>query len=260
MSRHHADSSGPPDRTVKAIETMDSILSLIKRSDGASLTTIARELDLAKSTVHRYLQTMLEREYIIREGDEYYLSMRFLGFAEAAKTRKPAYSLVQEKIDLIAEETGERVQFVVEEHGKVTYVHRSIGAHGVTIGPKAGESFSLHATASGKAILSALDDTEIQAYLDQHELAPVTEQTITTPEELWEEVEFGHQAGFNMNREESMLGLNAVAVPVIGAGEEVLGALSIAGPSHRLTDSYLTEELPSLLLGYANELELNLRE
>lgn len=70
-----------PGRTVKAAETAFSILESLNGSEGKRLTKIADDLYMAKSTVHRYLQTLLQRKYLVKEGERYHPSLRFLDLA-----------------------------------------------------------------------------------------------------------------------------------------------------------------------------------
>jgi DNA-binding IclR family transcriptional regulator len=67
------------------------------------------------------------------------------------------------------------------------------------------------------------------------------------------------ERGYAFNREESIEGLNSVAVAVTHPTGQPLGALCVTGPSHRLKGKLLEKELPDKLLGAANELELNIK-
>lgn len=85
-----------------------------------------------------------------------------------------------------------------------------------------------------------------------------TPATITDRDELYDELERIRSAGVAFNDGESIKGLRAVGAPVITPRDTVLGAFSVSAPTHRLKDDLYEKELPNLILGSANELELNL--
>lgn len=234
------------------------MLEYLKEQDGARLQELTEEFDKAKSTIHRYMTTLEHRGYVVREDEVFFPSLKFLDFAQYAQTRKPGYALAQQQVEELAETTEERAQFLVEEHGKGIYVYRATGSHAVQTDPGIGKDVYLHTIAAGKAILSHLPRERVDDIVNQHGLPAMTENTITEIEELMSELEEIQDRGYSFNRQESVEGLNAVGVPIRGREKQVIGALSISGPSHRLKGELFEEDLPDQLLGIANELELNI--
>jgi DNA-binding IclR family transcriptional regulator len=245
-------------RTVKAGERLFAILETLEAMDGARVSELVEHVDLAKSTLHRYLVTMHECGYLIKEGDVYHVGLRFLEVGEYAKNRKVAYKMAEPKVEELARETKERAQFIVEEHGYAVYLHRKFGEHAVQTDPGIGKRIHVHSTSAGKAILAHRPEPEVEQIIEDQGLPAVTEHTITDPEELWGELADIREKGYAINTQENVKGLRAVGVPVIGPASQVIGALSVSGPSHRLRGERVEDELPSLLLGMANELELNI--
>ena len=252
----HAPSSAQ-DSGVKTTRTVFEILAFLEENDGAGISEIARELGFAKSTVHRHLSTLSELKCVVEEDDGYHIGLRFLELGEFALRRRVGYELAGEKVREIAENTGERVQFIVEEHGDAVYLHRSFGENAVRTDPGIGSRIPLHATAAGKAILANLPEDRLFEIIEQTPFDPLTENTITDRDALLSELETISERGYSFNIQENLEGLNAVGVPVMGRNE-VIGALSISGPSHRLKGDRLKSALPDLLMGEANELELNI--
>lgn len=242
---------------VKTTETALDILEFLQQNDGANLTTLATDLDLAKSTIHRHLGTLQDRGYAVMEDDQYHVSVQFAKLAEHARTRKDEYKLAERKVEELAGETGERVQYMIEEHGYAVYMYIAHGENAVRTDPAPGSRIPIHTAASGKAILASLPAQRIEEILDRHGLPRSTKHTITDEDELRDELETIRESGFAYNNEESLEGLLAIGVPVRGAKERVTGALSISGPSQRIR-ARTEDELVELLLGAANELELNI--
>lgn len=241
---------------VNAIGTMFDIVESIKELDGATLTELSESVGVAKSTVHRHLQSLKRHEYIVQEDDEYYLGTRFLELGQFARSRLSVYDLVQSRLRDIADETGERAQFLIEEHGFGVFVSKEAGENAVDAGAQIGWHFPIHISAGGKAILAEMPEDDVRAIIDRHSLAKITENTITDADRLFDELETIRERGYAFNDEESIMGVRAVGVPICGPNNEVLGGLTVTGPSHRLEGERFREEVPKLLLGVANEVEL----
>jgi DNA-binding IclR family transcriptional regulator len=242
---------------VSSAETLFDILEYISKAEGQTLSQISEKLDYAKSTVHRHLTTLEQRGYVVKSGG-YYVSLRFLELGQQARTRHHAYPLAREKVDELAAETDERAQFIVEEHGKAVYIHRTFGQHAVRTDPGIGKRIPLHATSAGKAILASMPEEIRSRIIEQATFTEITSETITNPNKLNKELTRISERGYAFNRQENIKGLHAVGVPVTGPDGAIIGALSVSGPSHRLTDEWFEDDLPTLLLGAANELELNI--
>lgn len=242
---------------VKTTERTFDIIELLEEINGADLTTIANELDLAKSTVHRHIGTLQERGYVVQEDSEFQIGLRFAKLGNYSQKRKEAFAQAKSKVEELADETGERVQFVVEEHGYAVYAYVAHGKNAVKTDPGPGSRIPIHMAAAGKAILAHLPREQVQEIINQRGLPEATEHTITNSKDLWEELEEINERGLAFNRQEAIEGLFAIGAPVQGPDREVIGALSISGPTHRMKGN-VDNGLAELLLGTTNELKLNI--
>lgn len=246
-------------KTVQAAETTFRILETLRREDGMELTELANELDMAKSTIHRYLKTLTLNHYVVREGDTYHLSLRFLDLSEHARTRKDGYQLAMDKVTDLATKTEERATFFVEEHGYAINVHREASSQAVSTNARIGQRTHLHTIAAGKAILAEWPDDRIHEFIDERDLPRRTPNTLVDREALLEEIEQIRSDGYATNREEAIEGLSSVASSICDPNGDVIGALSVFGPAHRMKGERFETEIPDLLLGATNEIELNVR-
>lgn len=246
-------------RTVKTVEKSFEILEALQRLGGARVSEVASEVDMAKSTVHRYLVTFHEREYVVKEGDEYHVGLRFLDMGEHARRRDRAYELAEPKVAELAAETDERAVFLVEEHGQAVYVHRSTGKHAVRTYPGPGKRIPLHSTASGKAMMAHLPEDYVDAIIERRGLQSRTDETIVDREKLLEELETIRDRGYALNQQENVRGVRAIGVPVLPYGR-VVGALAVSGASHRIREESVEQRLLNMLLSAANEIELAITE
>lgn len=246
------DTANELSTTAKSIR----LIFLLKELDGANLTELSSELNIPKSTVHRHLATLKEYGFVRQEGRQYLLGFRFLEFGQYTRNRTREYQLSEQTVKDLAEQTGERAQFVVEEHGEGVYLYIETGQHAVRTGLNVGHRINLHSTAAGKVILSYLPDERVAEILGEKDLSKLTDKTITDDEEIKGQLSTIRERGYAFNREENIEGLRAVAGPVTDSNDRLIGVLSVSGPSNRMKGEWYTSEIPDLVLGSANELEL----
>lgn len=248
----------PAKHPVKATQTTIRIVEALKELNGAGVTELATHLGLPKSSVHNYLSTLREEEFVVQDGDRYHVGLRFLGFGSFARYRSPIYEVGKPEIDGLAEETGELANLLVEEHGRGVYIYRQTGERAVNVDARIGHRVYLHNTALGKAILSQLPRSRVEAILERHGMPAETAQTVTDRDTLFEELAEIRERGVAFDDGERLSGLRCVAVPVVTDDGAVAGAISVAGPTSRMRGDRYESELPERLRDVANILQLNL--
>lgn len=241
---------------VGATETSFDVLQALRELGPARLTDIAAHLNLAESTTHRHLSTLEELRYVSKRSGRYQIGLRLAHLGQAAQTRERAFEMARPYVRRLADETEERAIFVAEDHGLGVYIHVEAGANAVRVKSGVGRQIHLHCTSSGKSILSQYDRDRVESILDRWGMSSHTERTITDREEYYDELQRVRERGYAFNRQEHIEGLNAAATP-IATDDEVIGALAVSGPSHRLSGDRLETQIPELLLESANELQLN---
>lgn len=243
---------------VQTTKTMFRIVETLQELDGARISELETQLGLSKSTIHRHLQTLFNEEYVRKEGNTYFVGLRFLNLGDYVRNQRYEWEMAKEKVEELANSTNEHAQFLVEEHGYAVYVHRERGGQGVQTDPTLGSRLPLHSTAGGKVLLAFMDEERRNEILKGRELERFTHRTITDREELVEELRDIQNQGYGLNLEENIEGLHAASAPIRTSEDDVLGVLSVSGPAHRLKGEKLENELTDLLLSVANEFELNI--
>jgi DNA-binding IclR family transcriptional regulator len=243
---------------VKAAETTFEIIQALKELDGAGVTELATHLDLPKSTVHNYLSTLHQEEYIVKSGSEYEVGIKFLELGNYARDRMRIYEIAKPEIDSLADQTGELVNLLVEEHGKGVYIYQAAGQQSVRVDSSVGSRVYLHATAFGKAMLANYSPERVDRIIESHGLPQFTDRTSATRAELESDFETIRDQGYAIDDEERLSGLRCIGTEIKANDGRVLGGVSISGPVNRLNGSYLREELPDILLETANVIELNI--
>jgi len=242
---------------VKSTLTTFDVLEALDERDGARVTELAETLDLPKSSVHNYLSTLRQRAYVVKDGEEYHVGLRFLGLGTTARSKHQVYDVAKPEVRTLAEQTGELANLLVEEHGKGIYVHRETGEDAVRVDADTGHRVHLHNTALGKAILAHSARERVDEILDRHGMPETSDRTITDREELFEELEAVREQGVAFDDEERLSGVRCVACPILDGDDEPIGAVSVSGPKRRMAAERFREDIPETLRDAVNVIELN---
>jgi DNA-binding IclR family transcriptional regulator len=242
---------------VKALARGFQVVETIREMDGAGVSELADELSMPKSTVHDYLRTLTDIEYLVKMDDTYHVGARFLGLGEYARRRMEIYHTARPEIDKLAEETGEHANVMIEEHGMGIFLYRSKGKDAVNLETHSGMRVPLQTTSLGKAILAHMPESRVDEIVDEKGLPSMSGNTISDRDELERELEENRQRGYSVNDEELFPGIRAVGVPIIKEGR-VVAAISVSGPVSRLQGDRFDEDLPQLVKNAANVIEVNL--
>lgn len=246
-----------PSRPVSTVELAFEILEYLREEGGATIDDVAKRFDVARSTSHRHLRTLAATEWATRSNGEYSASLRFLDVGVDVRSQHPMYRHAKDRVDELAEDTGEKAWCIVEEHGKGIHLYGATGESPVKTYARIGQQTYLHQHAAGKAILAFRPCQEVETIVNEHGLPAITEETITDRDALFEELERVRERGFALNRGESVRGLSAAGAPVTDTSGYAIGAISISGPTHRVEGDTLESEYPELLLEVTNEIEIN---
>jgi DNA-binding IclR family transcriptional regulator len=218
-------------------------------------------LDLSKSTAYIHLKTLEENGFLVQDGDTYRLAFKFTVLGEYVRDQSPLYQYGKPEVDKIATETNQYTHIVTEENGFGINLYQVKGDTTVEGGyqtEKTQRRDHLHYTASGKAILAHLPRERVEAIIDERGLPQKTENTITDPETLFEELERIRERGYAYNDGEEIKGFRAIGAPIKDPDDHILGSLSISGPTTFMQDDQFKEELPERVIQSANVIEVNI--
>lgn len=208
------------------------------REDGPwGVREIAKGVGMSPSTVHRLLG-LLEEAGLVRQDDPgggYDIGAELLRLAWAASGAHPLRAAALPHVRELAEASGETaalglydpvrrqtcVVAVVESDAPVRYVS------------KLHEWRDLHTGASGRAVMAFLPEDERRAIVERTRLAPATEHTITSADELEQVLAGVRERGYAFSQEERRLGGVGIAAPVFGPGGQVVGEVGVSVPTQR---------------------------
>ncbi|MCU4800549.1 IclR family transcriptional regulator [Halobacteria archaeon HArc-gm2] len=238
---------------VKATETSFRIIELLDERQGAGVSELAREVDISKSAVYKHVKTLERLGYLVREGDDYFPSNRFLDLGRGARGRLPVEA-IRRVIGDLAETTGHTSSFIAHEDDRGVYALR-IGSVDAAGDLSEGDVAPLHATAGGKAILAALPADERADIVERTGLEAYTEKTITDERALERELRSVRDQRVAFDREEFIDGHQCVASPVVDGDGEPVGAVSVTGNIHHMSGKRLEEDVTGLVTSAAKSIE-----
>jgi len=250
-----------PSRLLKTVATTLRVIDELKRTHGMSAAELSDELELSRTTAYNHLTTLREHGYVVKDDDEYRLSAKCVLLGEDVRQQNILYKHGHAELKELAEETGEYAQLVVEEFGRGLIVSGVRGEKAVGEEFQAKlqrQPFGLHYTAAGKAILAHLPRERVEAFVREHGLSQKTAETITDRDRLFDVLSEIRDRGYAYNDEEQVEGLRVVGAPILNPDDEVLGAVSLSGPTSRIQDQRYRETLPERVLNTANLIEVNI--
>lgn len=218
-------------RVLRAFEPGDANLSLAE---------IATRAELPKSSVHRLIGTLIRTQLMRAEGNGSYALGIGLWELGARAIGGPATQVQLSSIARrTAEHFGETSHIGVLDGWDVVYVARAESQRAVAVRTYIGQRVPAHATATGKALLAALID-DVDEHQD-HPLTPFTDRTITTRDQLQQELQEVRAKGYATNMGGWQPDLCGAASVIYGYDDRPVGSLGIAGPIYRFSQQALDE-------------------
>jgi DNA-binding IclR family transcriptional regulator len=243
---------------IQALKRAFGIVDALSELQAAGVSELADHLDVPKSTVHVYLQTLEEEGYLLNSGGTYRLSHRFLEIGGELRHSSSLFQGARQEVDSLSTETGEVANLGVEEDGKRVLLYTAQPPEGMFDNSPTGQYTLMHQTALGKALLSQMSDDDVERVLDRHGLPAATDRTITERDSLLAELNDIREKGYSIEDEERREGIKAIAVPLQHEADdgEPVSAVSISGPKRRISASNADQTLVEALRDTANVIEL----
>lgn len=233
------------DRGTTAIDRGAELLVRVLESEQpVALGELASASGIPKSTASRLLSALERQGLVEQDGERGRLrpGPAILRVAERSLLERNVVELGRPSLEALGEATGETVNLAVPARHGVEHVAQVDGLHFLGAGQWLGRTVDYHCTANGKVFLAYG-----RVAMPAGELMALTPHTITDPDRLRRELAAIRASGFAEAIDELEVGLAAIAAPVRGAGGQVVAALSITGPTVRMTPERIVEFKPILV-------------
>ncbi len=221
-----------------SLEKALDVLDLVGQSpEGLSQNEITERLALPRTTVYRLLSTLVARGMLRRDPlrKVYCLGFRCFEMARQAYASPDLAAAAAEELRAMRDLTGETAYLATLDGLEVLSIERCDGAHPLRSAAALGQRKPVYCTSQGKAILSALPQSERDEIVRGLTLKPLTPHTLTDRRRLQAELKIIGSRGWAMDDEEIVLGVRCVGAPIVDSSGAVRGAISVAGPAWRIT-------------------------
>ena len=211
------------------------VLEAISQSGGAAdHATLAQQCGLSRPTLYRILQALSARGLVRASDGRFALGYGLLDMAAQLWASFDLSSVAADELRRLRDLTGETSYLAVMDGSSVLSIGRFEGAHSQRSSAVLGTLKPLHCTSQGKAILAHLSDDQKTRLLPDP-LPALTERTITDRRMLDMELARTRARGYALDDEEIALGTRCVGAAVLNARGVPVAAISVAGPSFRMT-------------------------
>lgn len=229
---------------VQALDRAFAVLDLLGESEmPLGLAQVATSLQLHKSTAHRFLMVLERHRMVERTGNgKFRLGLRLFDYGNRAIEHYDLRDRAQPHLRRLVAETEETAHLCILEGARVVYIDKIEPARSVRMITRIGASNPVYCTSVGKAMLAFLPEERIADVLRRTRFERFTPRTISTPEALRTEIEKTRRRGYAIDDEELEEGLRCIAVPILDAQRLPVAAISVSGPSFRVT----AQKLPSI--------------
>ncbi|WP_121743277.1 IclR family transcriptional regulator [Natronorubrum halophilum] len=241
----------------RSVERAFAVVDELAENGGGRVSDLADRLDMPVSTVHDYLQALVETGYVSVDENEYQTTTRFLEVGNRERHRLEIFKAVRDELETVAEETDEHATLMIEEDDQAVILAVQEGTDAVNLFAYPGARMPLHATAPGKAMLAHMPDARVSEIIDRHGLVAVTSRTITDPDVLYEQLERIRQQGYAIDEGERIAGMVCIAAPVLDKSNQIRGAICVCGPRSRI-DETRRKDIATVAQRAANVTQVNL--
>ncbi len=229
---------------VQALDRAFAVLDLLSESaTPLGLAQVAASLQLHKSTAHRFLMVLEHHRMVERTtGGKFHLGLRLFDYGNRAIEQYDLRDRARPHLRHLVAETEETAHLCVLESARVIYLDKIEPTRSVRMITRIGASNPVHCTSVGKAILAFLPEERAAEVLRRIRYERYTHRTLVSAEALRSELEKTRRRGYAVDYEEFEEGLRCIAVPLLDSQRQPVAAISISGPSFRVT----AQKLPSI--------------
>jgi len=246
------------------IKSLVNGLDLLEEFSGdvreLGVTELSRRLNLHKNNVFRLLATLEHKGYIEqnKETENYRLGLKSL---ELGQTYLRQIGLIRQTRPVLEDLVGkvhENAQLGIIRENSVVFLDVVEADRTVRVASRVGWRIPIYCSAIGKAQIAFKSESEIENAINWNEIRKFTENTITDKKKFLSHMREVKKQGFAIDNEEYEVGVRCVGVPIFDYTRNVVAGMSIAGPTFRLTDELLKQQIVPQILEAGKEMSRRL--
>jgi|GEM_PF-12846 len=236
------------EKTTNSVRSVERALDIIEvlageRGKPKGVTEIAQKLNLAKSTVHRLLDTLLEKGYVEQDSDseKYRLGLKLVEIGNIVLNNLELRSQALPYLKRLMEKSGQTVHLAILDHGDVVYIDKVESTGAIKMASYIGLRGYVHSTALGKAIAAFMSEEQVKHILETKGMPRLTPNTITSFPEFMVHLERIRQQGYAVDDIENEEAIRCIAAPIFNHSGKVVAAVSVSGMVLQITMDRVAE-------------------
>lgn len=221
---------------VKSAERVLEIFELLKDyPDGLTSNEISRMLDYAGSSTFGLVKTLSERGYLLVDDNKRYaLGAKLIQLGAYASSYLDLNKIAGPILKDLMEKLQETVFMAVLSDEEIVYVAKVDNFRSISTNARLGGRKPIYCTGLGKAFLTFLPEEERDRIINRIQFLPITENTITDREKLYQQIREFKRMGYAVDNEEIEVGLWCASAPVFNNQGRMEAAVSVSGPTARM--------------------------
>ena len=211
------------------------------------ISSLAKRLGLAKSTVHRLAVTLASEGFLEQnpETGRYRLGLSLFTLGALARRRMDVSNVSRPLLGVLRDKFQEASTLAILSGTSVMFLHNLESGQAIGIRAHIGDLKPAHCTAEGRVMLAYAAPAVVAEVLKEG-LSPRTAKTITNAAAFKRVLEEVRVAGYAIDDEESEDGMRCLAAPVRDISGKVIAAVGLAGPTQRLPKKDLRAKAPEV--------------
>jgi IclR family KDG regulon transcriptional repressor len=220
---------------VQSVERAFRLFEQLTKREAVRLGELARAVGLHKTTAFRILATLEGLGFVEHDAatGSYRLGIKAVEVGSRILHGLPLVRLAHQQMEALAHAVHEAVNLAMPDGTEMVYVDKVDTESMLRMQAAIGRRAPIYCTAVGKAVLAWRPD--LWQRLEGSALRPLTPRTLVTREALMRDLELTRRRGYALDDEEQELGARCVAAPIFNEQGLAIAAVSISGPSARLT-------------------------
>jgi len=214
------------------------ILSAVSdSSNGLGISDLSKQLKIGKSTVHGITSALEELGVLVRDPlyKRYTVGYSLMELCRSAYSKIELKDLARKPMEKLMEKVGETVFLGVLNGDHITIVDVVESRNEMKITSPPGTRLPLFAGAAGRVLLSQIEEEKAKGIVQKKGLVRYTSKTVIDHRQFLREIEKAREQGYAVDDEEYILGVRAVAAPLLFASSPP-AALWVVGFTSTMDD------------------------
>lgn len=219
------------DRTIKIIEVLS------EHRDGLGLTDLGNIVGMHKSTVHRLLQTLIYNGYVKQnpQNQHYHLTIKMFELGSRVIDGMDLHKIARPYLESLRDLTNEVVHLVIPDGTDIIYIDKVESNNSIRMHSRIGARSPLYSTSAGKAMMAYMPESKVKEIWFASDIIQRTPNTVVEYSQLLKVLEQVRENGYALDEEENEPNIRCIGAPIFNYHGNVVGAVSISGPTMRVT-------------------------